>query len=122
MNTLMATGRLAADAEVRTTTTGTAVCQFKLANDVGYGNNKKTNWLKCTIWGKRAESGLVQYLVKGQQVTIVGELSTDEWTDKDGNKRTDMAVRVADLELGGKSGGQSGGYSAPVDDGSPVPF
>jgi single-strand DNA-binding protein len=122
MNRIMATGRLAADAEVRSTNNGTAVCQFKIASDVGYGDKKKTNWFKCSIWGKRAESGVVQYLVKGQQVTIVGELSPDEWTDKDGNKRTDQAIRVDDLELGGKSGGQGGGYSAPVDDGGPVPF
>jgi single-strand DNA-binding protein len=124
MNAFFATGRLAADAETRFTSGGTAAASFKLANDVGYGDKKKTNWIRCTIWGKRAESGLIQYLRKGQSVVVTGELVLEEWTDKDGGKRLSAELRVAEIELAGKgqdSGGQ-GGYSAPPDDGQPVPF
>ena len=54
------------------------------------------------MFGKRATS-LQPYLVKGQQVTISGSVSENSFTDKDGNKRTAMDVRVNDIALqGGK--------------------
>lgn len=57
------------------------------------------------MFGKRAEA-LSQYLVKGQQVTVIGNVTEREWTDKDGGKRKSMDVRVSDVALmGGKREG-----------------
>ena len=92
------TGRLGKDAEVRITTTGGAVAGFSVATDVGFGDRKQTLWFDCSIWGKRAESGLIQHLTKGQQVAIVGELSEREHDGK-----VYKQIRVDDLDLmGGK--------------------
>ena len=52
------TGRLGKDAEVRQTQNST-VAGFSVAVDVGYGDRKQTFWFDCSIWGKRAESGLI---------------------------------------------------------------
>lgn len=103
MNSLNFTGRLAADAEKRFTQNGTAILSFTVANDVGYGDRKQTNWYRCSIIGKRAESKLADYLVKGQQVACSGEHVLREYQKQDGTKgySNDVTIREIDL-VGGK--------------------
>ena len=104
MNIYGFTGRLGRDCETKFTQGGMAICNFTVAVDYGYGDNKGTNWLRCSLFGKRAEGKLPQYLVKGAQVAISGELKVREYDDKDGNKRTSVEVSVDKLDL---IGGQS---------------
>lgn len=100
MNSLTISGQLGKDAELRTLGDGTPVCGFSVADS--QGKDKPTIWWNCSIFGKRAES-LKQYLVKGQSVTVVGNVSEREWTDKEGLKRKSMDIRVNDVALqGGK--------------------
>lgn len=108
MNKYIFTGNLARDAEVRFTKGGTAVCSFTVAVKSGYGDNERTEWVKCALFGKRAEGKLPQYLVKGQQLVVEGEPSAEAWNDKQsGDAKGALSVFVKDLELvGGKSGGQ----------------
>lgn len=101
MNKITATGRLAADAEIRYTSNGNAVASFRMASDVGFGDHKTTNWFACSIWGKRAES-ITQYLAKGTPVTVFGTLTMREWTDKQGAKQLSPDIRVDEIELHGK--------------------
>lgn len=102
MNNLCATGRLAKDCESRFTAKGDAITAFSLAIDSGYGENKVTTWLNCSMFGKRGES-VAPYLKKGGQVAVSGELTNREYTDKDGNKRFSLDLRINDLTLlGGK--------------------
>ena len=110
MNIYSFTGRLGRDCETRFTQAGMAICSFTVAVDFGYGENKGTNWIRCSLFGKRAEGGLPKYLVKGTQVAISGELKVREYDDKDGNKRTSVDVSVDKLDLiGGRSESQGGG-------------
>ncbi|MFC1536564.1 single-stranded DNA-binding protein [Pseudomonadota bacterium] len=110
MNIYSFTGRLGRDCETRFTQAGMAICSFTVAVDYGYGENKGTNWIRCSLFGKRAEGGLPKYLVKGTQVAISGELKVREYDDKDGNKRTSVDVSVDKLDLiGGRSESQGGG-------------
>lgn len=105
MNVFTFTGRLGRDAEVRHTPSGHAVCAFTVANDIGFGERKTTNWIKCDLWGKRAEGGLPQHLVKGAQVVVTGEVSLDEFQKRDGTQAAALKVRVMDVDLvGGKNG------------------
>lgn len=106
MNQFVFTGRLGRDAELRYTTTGKAVCGFSVANDIGYGEKKSTQWIKCTLWEKRAVS-LAPYLVKGLEVTVSGEVTVETWTPKDGEMRASLAVNVTDVDLHGKAGAGS---------------
>jgi single-strand DNA-binding protein len=135
MNVFSFTGRLGRDAESRTTPKGTAVLSFTVANDVGYGDNKKTNWVKCAMFGKRAEGSLKDYLVKGTEVAISGELTLDEYDTKDGEHRANLSVFVNELTLvGGKKESNAntspqaelpvqGNSAPPADlDDSDVPF
>lgn len=74
------------DAEVRYLPSGQAILTVTAANNVGFGDKQKTNWLRATVWGKRAEGELKNYLLKGQQIFISGELTTSEFTKNDGTK------------------------------------
>ena len=100
MNSITITGNLTRDAELRSLNDGTAVLSFAVADN--QGKDKTAIFWSCSLFGKRADS-LQQYLTKGQQVTVVGTVSEREWTDKEGNKRKSMDVRVNDIALqGGK--------------------
>ena len=130
MNIYSFTGRLGRDCEQRFTQGGMAICSFTVAVDYGFGDNKGTNWVRCSLFGKRAEGGLPQYLKKGAQVAISGELRVREYDDKDGNKRTSVEVSVDKLDLiGGREGGgggqqsqQGGGYQQQEEDVNEVHF
>lgn len=116
MNIYSFTGRLGRDAEQRFSQGGLAICSFTVAVDYGYGDKKGTNWVRCSLFGKRAEGGLPQYLKKGAQVAVTGELQIREYDDKDGNKRTSVDVNVGNIDLiGGRDGvarqGGGSGYS-----------
>lgn len=97
MNVLTASGNIGRDAEVRQAG-GTSVAGFSLAMKSGIGDKAQTIWLDCSIWGKQAESGLIQYLKKGQFVVVSGELGTREHDGK-----TYITLRVNSVTLGGKS-------------------
>ena len=92
VNKVILVGNLGRDAELRYTPGGAAVSKFSLAttevwNDKSGQRQERTEWHNIDLWGKQAES-LSEYLVKGKQVYIEGRLQTDEYTDKEGVKRT----------------------------------
>jgi single-strand DNA-binding protein len=100
MNVLTISGNIGRDAEVRNAG-GTQVAGFSLAMKSGFGDKAQTIWVDCSLWGKQAESGLVQYLKKGQFVVVTGEMGTREHEGK-----TYITLRVNGVTLGGKQDGQ----------------
>lgn len=95
---LTMTGNLGRDAEVKNIG-GTSVANFDVAGTSGFGDRKQTIWVDCALWGKQAESRLVDYLKKGQSVAVSGEMGTREH-----NGKTYVTMRVNDITLtGGKS-------------------
>jgi single-strand DNA-binding protein len=114
MNIFTFTGNLGGDAETRYTAGGTAVCSFSVAVKAGFGDKAHTSWVRCNLWGKRAEGGLVPYLVKGQQVCVSGELDVREW-EKDGAKNKSVEVRVNEVDLIGEKKQQAAPQSSPQD-------
>jgi single-strand DNA-binding protein len=126
MNVFTGTGRCGQDAEVRFTQAGLAICNFSLAVDAGYGDRKSTLWLRCALFGKRAEGELPTYLTKGTQVAVSGELSMSEWENKDGEKKQSLELNVRELDLVGGRGDSRQGASDPEprsgDDEEEVPF
>jgi single-strand DNA-binding protein len=77
-------GNLGSDPELRYTAAGKAVCSLSVAVQVGWGENKKTQWWRCTLWDKQAETA-AKYLKKGTKVWLDGEPTADKET---GNPRT----------------------------------
>lgn len=121
MNVFTFSGNAGRDAELRTIPSGTEVLNFAVAVNSGFGNNKRTDWVDCAVWGKRAQS-LAPYIKKGSQVVVSGELSTDEYTSKqDGQTKTKLRVNVNEITLvGGKPEG-AGSYQAPAQQAAPAP-
>ena len=102
MNVFTFTGNLGR--ECRTANNGTAVCNFAVAVKSGFGDKATTLWIDCALWGKQAESRLVDYLVKGQQVAVSGELGMREHEGK-----SYLTCRVSSISLvGGKSEASQG--------------
>jgi single-strand DNA-binding protein len=99
MNSLNLVARLTRDPETRFLPDGKAVANFGIAFDVGFGDKKKTVFLDCAIWGKRAET-FAKYVFKGHQVGLSGSLDQDEWADKaTGIKKTKVKMQVNDFTL-----------------------
>jgi single-strand DNA-binding protein len=121
-NQLTVLGRLGSDPEMRYTANGKAVTNFSVATDVGWGDNKETLWLRVNCWDKQAESAN-QYLEKGRQVLIVGELSQREYTAANGDKRTSLEVKVREMKFI-NDGQQSAAPPAPKreDEGEALPW
>ena len=103
MNCWIFTGNLGKDAELKSTQSGTQVMSFSVAVKSGYGDNAKTNWINCAMFGKRTEGQLINYLKKGTQVAINGECELKEWQGQDGTQNKMLSVKVGELDLiGGK--------------------
>ena len=113
MNIITITGNVGKDIEIRSMANGDPVGAFSVADS--QGKDKPTIWWYCDLWGKRA-TALQQYIVKGQQVTVAGNVTEREWTDKEGQTRKTMSIRVIDIALqGGKrEGGQQSTSYAPA--------
>lgn len=98
-------GNLAADPESRTAGQS-EVTEFRVAVN-GYDRAKRektTTWLKVNIWGKRGEQ-LANLCAKGDKVAGAGSFEVQEYTTRQGEKRTAFVVTCSDLSLMGKSGG-----------------
>jgi single-strand DNA-binding protein len=108
MQTIIVTGRIGANAELRTTQSAQNVCSFSVASDQGFGDKKTTNWFRVSLWGKRGQS-LAPYLLKGGIVTISGELEVGEWEGK-----TQLNINANDIALQG--GGKPSAASERKDD------
>jgi single-strand DNA-binding protein len=121
MNKFIFTGNLGKDAEVKVTQSGMSVCSFSVAVKSGYGDKEKTTWANCALFGKRAEGQLPQYLKKGAQVCISGQLTLDEWKADDGTTQKSLKVSVDELDLiGGKPEGNAPAQRQPQQQAAPA--
>ena len=96
MNKVIVNGNIVRDMEVKDTGK-CLVGTFTSANNVGYGEEQKTNFVNCVLFGDRVES-LVEYLVKGCKVLIDGELAIEQYEVND-EKRYTTKVYVKSLEI-----------------------
>ena len=135
MNKFIVTGNLTKDAELKYTTNDKPYSKFTIANNEGYGDNKKANFFNCTLWGKGAEN-LNRFLIKGQKVLITGKIDINKYQDKEGVEKQAIEINVdsfGGVELLGNKGQQVDNNNVdsqlvnfdeditPVDDGD-MPF
>ena len=120
MNKLIISGRLTRDAEVRFIPSGTPVMSFSVANNTGFGEKQKTHYFDCSMFGKRAEGKLKDYMLKGQQVVVEGEVSLNQYQKKDGTGGASLNVFVNNVELMGSSQQTGSQPNAPTPDKSPL--
>jgi single-strand DNA-binding protein len=113
------TGNLARDAEVKYSQSGMAILSFSVANTIGYGDKKQTLWFRVTVFGKRAEGQLKDYLKKGTTVLVSGEFSINEYKTNDGTTKTSLEIIANIVDLVGKRPERDdtpvNEYSDPID-------
>ena len=107
MNNFSFTGRLTQDSELKTTASGLSILSFSVANNTGYGDKQKTNFINCALFGKRAEGMLKDYLKKGQEVAVTGELNLNKFTKTDGQQSASLECNVNNVDLIGGRNTQS---------------
>lgn len=142
LNKAILIGRLGADPEVRYTSNGNPVANFRMAtsetwNDKQGQRQERTEWHRIVAWGKLGEL-CGQYLAKGRLVCVEGRLQTRQWEDRDGNKRQTTEIQAKDVQFldskgssdsrqpsdaGGSSSDDNGyDYTPPVPDDNQMPF
>ena len=114
INHVVLVGRLTRDAELKSIASGQAVCKFSIAvnrrRKSGEQWEDEPNFFDVVVWGRQGEA-LHQYLVKGKQVGVDGELRQNRW-QQDGQNRSKVEIVANYLQLlGGNPGGGSSGGS-----------
>lgn len=121
INVICASGNIGKDAEQRWTPNQKCIASFSLPVRQGYGDREKTSWVKCMLFGAKAEK-LPQYLTKGTKVTVTGEFVMEEWTDQNGGKRSQPVIIVMDVDFGSSGNKQAPQQQSEPDFDSTIPF
>lgn len=108
---IIGVARLGKDCELRHIQSGDAVTNLSLAYNYGKKDqqgNRPSQWIEGVLWGKRAE-GLVQYLVKGQQVCVtLDDVHTEEYTKNSGGTGFKLVGTVTNIEFVGSKPDNAG--------------
>ena len=97
-NKVILMGNLTRDPELRTTTSGTSVCNLSMAINRKYKETEETTYVRLVAWQKQAET-IATYFSKGDPIHIEGRLQYREWTTDDGSKRNTLEVVVERFEF-----------------------
>lgn len=106
MNKWIGTGNVGMSPDLRYTQGGTAILNFSLACTESWFNKEqnekqeRTEWVRCVIWGKRAE-GLSKYIKQGDRLSVSGKLRTNKYQDRDGNDRYSTEVVIEEIVFNG---------------------
>jgi len=126
INSVVVTGNLTSDPELKYTPSGTAVVKLRVAvngrqkaPDGTWGDSP--NFFNVTVWGKQAEA-CDKYLSKGNPLAVSGRLDWHEW-ETDGQKRSAVEIVAERVQfLGGNSGSErTSQASAPGTGNAPPP-
>ncbi|HAT3668065.1 TPA: single-stranded DNA-binding protein [Citrobacter freundii] len=98
INTIIVSGNVGKDAVLRVTPNGKYIASFSIPAKTGFGENEKTSWLNCKMFGAMAEK-LSVAVVKGAKVTVSGEFVIKEWTRQDGSAAQTPTILVRDIDL-----------------------
>lgn len=98
--------RIGGDAELRTTPNGDSVCSITGVYDIGFGDKKRSQWIHCAVWGKKAEV-LSPYLKKGVQIVVYADDIEIEQYEHNGKTGCKLKCRVIDIDLTDRKNNQS---------------
>lgn len=123
LNCAVLMGRLVADPELRTTTSGISVTSFRIAVDrsfVRQGEERQADFIDIVAWRQTAEF-VSRYFRKGSMIAVQGSIQTRNYEDKQGNKRTAVEVVADNVSFcGSKAESGTQGGSRPYENAAPV--
>ena len=116
LNVVAIMGRLAADPQLRQTTTGKNVASFRIACDRGRrdaNGQSQADWLDVVAWDRTAEF-VCKYFQKGSLIAIDGRLQSRSYQDKNGNNRTAIEIVANNANFAGSKSTGGGSNSVPA--------
>jgi len=123
LNCAVLMGRLVADPELRTTTSGISVTSFRIAVDrsfVRQGEERQADFIDIVAWRQTAEF-VSRYFRKGSMIAVQGSIQTRNYEDKQGNKRTAVEVVADNVSFcGSKAESGTPGGNRPYENAAPV--
>ena len=115
VNKVTLVGNLGADPELRHTTAGTSVANFRVATSEHCTrdgeSHQRTEWHRIVCWGNLAQN-CAKYLAKGRQVLIEGRLQTRSY-ERDGVKRFTTEIVATNVQFLGTSKAKSEPATSP---------
>ena len=118
LNKVQLIGRLGADPEIKQMVNGKSVARLSLATsqswkDKNTGERKeKTEWHRVVVFNEGLVNVVQQYLKKGAQVYVEGQLTTRKWKDEQSGQdkySTEIVIQGYNSSLTMLGGGNSGG-------------
>lgn len=109
VNKVIIVGTLGADPETKYTAAGSQITSIRLATNESWKDKntgqkqERTDWHSVVFFGRMAEIA-AEYLKKGKQVYIEGQLRTEEY-EKDGIKRYATKIYAREMQMLGGAGG-----------------
>lgn len=94
INSVVLMGRLTHEPELKVTTSGLSVIRITIACDRSYqksNEERKADFIDVTAWRQTAEF-ISRYFHKGSMIAVQGSIQTDNYTDRDGNKRKSFQI------------------------------
>lgn len=120
LNCAVIMGRLVADPELRTTTSGISVISFRVAVDrnfVRQGEERQADFIDVVAWRQTAEF-VSRFFRKGSMIAVQGSIQTRNYEDRNGNKRTAVEIVADNVSFCGSKAetGVAGGNTARYDE------
>ena len=103
INSSVIMGRLTYEPELRVTPSGVSVMRFQIACERNYtpkGEDRKTDFIDVVAWRQTAEF-VSRYFHKGDMIAVEGSIQTENYTDKDSNKRKSVEVVASNVSFCG---------------------
>ena len=113
-NTVIISGRLTANPELKTTNGGKSVCNFTIAVERKFkqGGDYPTDFIDIGAWGNTAEF-ISKYFSLGQMIGVEGAVQTRKYTDRSGNNRTAFEILANNVQFMGYKESKGNGDNSP---------
>ena len=118
VNKVILVGNLGADPETRYTASGSAVTNIRLATTDSWRDKQsgerqeRTEWHRVVFFSRLAEIA-AEYLRKGSQCYIEGQIRTNKWQGQDGQDRYSTEIVASEMQMLGSRPGAGGGAPPP---------
>lgn len=96
INIIIIEGRIGSEIEIRATSNGTDVAEFRVAANLNYRDREDTDWFRVVVFGDRGR-WLRDKANKGDRIVVSGRLEVEKWNDRDtGQPRTGLKIVAQD--------------------------
>ena len=123
LNCVAIVGRLVADPELKTTSSGISVTSFTVAVERSYvrqGEERQTDFIDVVAWRQTAEF-TTKYFRKGSWIAVKGSIQTRTYEDKNGIKRKAVEVSADNIDFCSNKSDNQGSYSGGTYNAAPAP-